>query len=57
MVLPRCWVEDCWGVHAAHKVQSPDGDPPQVDAALGLQGHQALPGGNTECPHLDGGYY
>ena len=39
------------GLHAAHEVWSPDGDPPWVDAALRLWGHQALPGGDMECPH------
>ena len=43
-------------MHAAHKMQSPGRDSPQVDAALGLQGHQALPGGDAECPHPDEGY-
>ena len=43
-------------MHAACKVQSPDGDPPQVDAAFGLRGCQSLPGGNVECPHPDEGY-
>ena len=44
-VLPKELVENCWGMHAANKVQSPNGDPPWVATALGLQGCQALPGG------------
>ena len=46
---PRCWLRIA-GVHAACEVQFPGRDPPWVDAALGLWGCQALPGGNTESP-------
>ena len=52
MVLPKVLVEDCWGEHAAHGVQSPGRNPPQVDTALGLQGQQALSGGDVEFSHL-----
>ena len=56
MVLPKVLVTDCWGMHAAREVQSPVGDPPPVDTALGLQGHQALSGGEAECTHPGEGY-
>ena len=44
-------------MHSTHRVQSPDGDPSQADAAHDQQDCQALLGDDVAFPHLDEGYH
>ena len=54
--FPKALVEDLWGVHSTHRVQPPGRDPPEANAILSQLGHQGLPGGGAEFPHLGGDF-